>query len=194
MGSKLKCTGLRVLQGHRRDDQRAGGARAADPRAAGDALEAGSCCIRGVRSGAAAAGGDVRDSRGSRAALCQVTSDPRATRPQQVSWHCISAEEKQTHQLRTPAHFACSAAALNTTCNSVKRQKYAVDPLDHTSCHVGADWHVCNCRDLSSGRMQLRGATQQTREKFGDAESFSRLTAALGQLSALLDAAKAAQQ
>ena len=52
----------------------------------------------------------------------------------------------------------------------------------------------CNCRDLSSGRMQLKGVTQQTREKFGSSGTFQRLAAALERTSTLLDAAKAAQR
>jgi hypothetical protein len=42
--------------------------------------------------------------------------------------------------------------------------------------------------------MQLKGVTQQTREKFGSSETHQSLTAALEQISTLLDAAKAAQQ
>ena len=48
-------------------------------------------------------------------------------------------------------------------------------------------------RDLSSGRMQLRGVTQQMHEKFGDTETYRRLSAALERVSELLDSAKAAQ-
>jgi hypothetical protein len=53
---------------------------------------------------------------------------------------------------------------------------------------------TCNCRDLSSGRMQLKGVAQQAREKFGSSDTFQRLAEALERVSALLDAAKAAQQ
>ena len=42
--------------------------------------------------------------------------------------------------------------------------------------------------------MQLKGVTQQTREKFGSSDTFQRLAAALEQTGTLLDAAKAAQR
>lgn len=48
------------------------------------------------------------------------------------------------------------------------------------------------CRDLSSARMQLKGTTQQTRERFGATPTFERLAAALEHVSKLLEAARAA--
>lgn len=46
-------------------------------------------------------------------------------------------------------------------------------------------------RDLSSGRMQLRGIVKQTGERFGERPAFAELRAALERLERLLAAVKA---